>query len=173
MSWTVLQQNFTVTFSFKHENPNIDATIKQIREVIFIQEPKFEFITKEQQWNKQTVKKLLSCYHLQENVLDEDDKHDIQIEEVEGKREVVGPPLESKLISTPIKVKKVNIGIVENPKMANIGDYWDEKTVESIIELLCQYNDLFPTMFIEMKGIAKELGEMKIPLIAKERPIRK
>jgi hypothetical protein len=36
---------------------------------------------------------------------------------------------------------------MENPKMASIGDYWDEKTVEIIIELLCEYNDLFPTTF--------------------------
>jgi hypothetical protein len=98
--------------------------------------------------------------------------HDIQIEEDEGEREVEGPPLESEVIVAPIKVKKVNIGTVENPKMASIGDYWDEQTVESITELLCEYNDLFPTMFTEMKGIAGELGEMKIPLRAEARPIR-
>jgi hypothetical protein len=38
-SWIVLQHNFIVTFSFEHENPNIDATLKQIRGVIFIKEP--------------------------------------------------------------------------------------------------------------------------------------
>jgi hypothetical protein len=69
-------------------------------------------------------------------------------------------------------VKKVNIGIVENHKMASIGDYWDEQIVESIIELLHEYNDLFPTNFTEMKGIAREIGEMNIPLRAKERPIK-
>jgi hypothetical protein len=42
--------------------------------------------------------------------------------------------------------------------MASIGDYWDEKTLESIIELLHEHNDLFPTTFTEMKGIAGELG---------------
>jgi hypothetical protein len=45
------------------------------------------------------------------------------MEVVEGKREVEGPPLESKVIVVSIKVKKVNIGTVENPKMASIGDY--------------------------------------------------
>ena len=55
-----------------------------------------------------------------------------------------GPPIESEFISVPIKVNKVNIGIDEHPKMANIGDYWDEKIVESIIELLRKYNDLIP-----------------------------
>jgi hypothetical protein len=98
------------------------------------------------------VKELLSCYHVQEEVPDEDDPHDIQIEEVEGEREVEGPPLESEVIFALIKVKKVNIGTVENPKMASIGDYWDEKTMESITELLHEYNDLFPTTFTEMKG---------------------
>jgi hypothetical protein len=55
---------FTVTFSFEHENPNIDTTIKQIRGVIFIKEPEVELITEEQQHNRQTVKELLSCYHV-------------------------------------------------------------------------------------------------------------
>jgi len=85
---------------------------------------------------------------------------------------VKGPPIESKFISAPIKVNKVNIGKMEHPKMAIIGDYWDEPTVESITELLGGYNDLFPTTFTEMKGIAGELGEMKIPLRPEERLIR-
>jgi hypothetical protein len=146
-SWTVLQQNFRVTFSFEHENPNIDATLKQIRGMVFIKQPKFKLITKEQQWNRHTVKELLSCYHVQEEAPDEDDLCDIQIEEVEGEREVECPPLESEVIVVSIKVKKVNIGTMENPKMASIGDYWDEKTVESITELLHKYNVIFPTTF--------------------------
>jgi predicted nuclease with RNAse H fold len=50
------------------------------------------------------------------------------------------------------------------PKMASIGDYWDEQTVERITELLREYNDLFPTTFTEMKGITRELGEIKTTL---------
>jgi alpha/beta superfamily hydrolase len=99
----------------------------------------------------------LSCYHVQEEAPDEDYPHDIQIEEEEGERDVEGPPIELEVIVTLIKVKKVNIGIVEHPKMTNIGDYWDEKIVESITKLLQEYNDLFPTTFIEMKGIEGEL----------------
>ena len=29
----------------------------------------------------------------------------------------------------PLKIKKVNIGSHENPKFANIGDYWDDEIV--------------------------------------------
>jgi hypothetical protein len=95
---------------------------------------------------------------VQKEALDEDDPHNIQIEEAKGEIYVEGPPIESKVIAAPIKVKKVNIGIVWNSKMACIGDYWDEQTVEIIIELLREYSDLFPTKFTEVKGIAEELG---------------
>jgi hypothetical protein len=109
---------------------------------------------------------------VQEEAPDEDESCDIQIEEVEGKREVEGPPRESKVIFSPIKVKKSNIGTVANPKMANIGDYWDEKTMEIITELLDEYNDLFPTTFTKMKGTTGDLGEMNIPLRYEAIPIR-
>ena len=122
----VLQKKFIVTFSFEHENPNMHSTLKPIIGVIFIKEPEVECMTEEQLQNRQIVKELLSCYHVQEESLEEDDPHDIQIEEVEGEREVEGPPLESKVFVFLIKVKKVNIGTVENPKMTSIGDYWDE-----------------------------------------------
>jgi hypothetical protein len=56
--------------------------------------------------------------------------------------------------------------------MPSIGDYWDEKTLERITKLLCEYSDLFPTTFIDMKGIVGELGEMKIPIKLEARPIR-
>jgi hypothetical protein len=48
-----------------------------------------------QQQNRKIVKELLSCYHVQGEEPDEDDPHDIQIKEVEGEREVEGPPMES------------------------------------------------------------------------------
>jgi hypothetical protein len=91
---------------------------------------------------------------------------------MEGERELEGPSLESEAFVAPIKVKKVNIGTSENPKMANIGDYWDEQTMEIITELLNKYSDLFPTTFTDMKGIKREPGEMKIPLNPEARFVR-
>jgi CTP:phosphocholine cytidylyltransferase-like protein len=55
--------------------------------------------------------------------------------------------MELKVFFVPNKVKKVNIGTNENPKMASIRYYWDEKTMESITKLLREYNNMFPTMF--------------------------
>jgi hypothetical protein len=114
----------------------------------------------------------LSCYQVQEDIPDKENPHDIQIAEVEGDKDVKGPQIEFQVIYAPIKVKKVNIGIAKHPKMASIGDYWDDPIVESITELLREYNDLFPTKFTEMNVIAGELGEMKIALRTKVRPIK-
>jgi hypothetical protein len=54
-NWTLLQQNFTFTFSFEHEKSNIDSTLKYIIGVIFIQEPEVELITIEQTNNERTI----------------------------------------------------------------------------------------------------------------------
>jgi hypothetical protein len=62
--WVTLQYDFTVTFSFEHENPNINTALKRIRNIIFIEEPEVEAIIEVQQWNKKTVKDILSCYHV-------------------------------------------------------------------------------------------------------------
>ena len=67
-------------------------------------------------------------------------------------------------MSYPLKSWKVNIGSEENPKFANVGDYWDEETMAKITDLLHEFQDVFPTKFSEMKGILGDLREMKIPL---------
>ena len=50
--------------------------------------------------------------------------------------------------SKPLKTSKINIGTSEVPKFSFIGDYWDEETICNIIDLLHEYQDLFPTKFI-------------------------
>jgi hypothetical protein len=44
--------------------------------------------------------------------------------------------------------------------------------VERITKLLHEYSDLFPTTFIEMEGIERERGEIKIPLKPEDRSSR-
>jgi hypothetical protein len=121
-----------VTFSFEHENPNIDSALKSIQGMIFFEALEVEIITKYQQHNRQIVKDLLSCYHVAKEAPDEDDLHNIQITKIEGEREVEGPFMESEELAAPIKVKKVNIGTKENQKMASIGDCLDDQTLERI-----------------------------------------
>ena len=57
-------------------------------------------------------------------------------------------------------------------KFSNIKEYWDDETIEKITELLHEFRDLFPTKFSEMKGIVRDLREMKIPLNPNAKPIK-
>jgi hypothetical protein len=47
----------------------------------------------------------------------------------------------------PLKMKKHNIGTEEAPKMVIIGDYWDQETMMQVVDLLKEYEDLFPRSF--------------------------
>ena len=42
----------------------------------------------------------------------------------------------------------------------------------NITDLLHEFQDLFPTKFLDMKGILGDLGEMKIPLKLDAKPVR-
>lgn len=53
-----------------------------------------------------------------------------------------------------------------------LGDYWDDATVDKIAELLCKYQDLFPTKITDLKGIIGDLGMMKITLKPDVKPIK-
>ena len=93
---------------------------------------------------------------------DDDDPLDVNILEFEATHAVEGFGISSDQFLNPLKVKKINIGSPKNPKFSNIGDYWDEDTVRNIMELLHEFEDLFPKKFSKMKGIVGELGEMNI-----------
>jgi len=77
---------------------------------------------------------------------------------------VCRPQIEDPDITVPLKTKQVNIGTKEELKYSMLGYYWDDATVEKVIELLCEYRDLFPTKITELKRILGELGVMKITL---------
>jgi hypothetical protein len=59
--------------------------------------------------------------------------------------------------------------------MVIIGDSCDQEIVTQVIDLLKEYEDLFPRSFSKMKGIVGSLWEMKIQLnrdvnLVKKRP---
>ena len=88
----------------------------------------------------------------------------VNIRETEGRRDIEGPGVELPFVGQRVKIKKVNIGTDQAPKLSNVGDYWDDSTINKITKLLHEYQDLFVTNFIYMKGIKGPMGEMKIPL---------
>ncbi|KAH9298190.1 hypothetical protein KI387_029872 [Taxus chinensis] len=73
----------------------------------------------------------------------------------------------------PLKTNKVNIGLGEEPKEAIIRDYWLDKEFSKIIEILHEFEDLFPHRYHELKFVHHSLGEMKIKLKDGACPVRK
>lgn len=92
----------------------------------------------------------MECYNFLADE-EEEDPRNVNIQESEGSRDVQGPTLGLPEITEKVKIKKINIGIEEDPKFASIGDYWADETVGHIADLLQEYQDLFPTKFVEMK----------------------
>jgi hypothetical protein len=56
----------------------------------------------------------------------------VNISETEGQRDIEEPGIELPFVGKPIKIKKVNIGTKKTPKLANVGDYWDDDTISNI-----------------------------------------
>jgi hypothetical protein len=96
----------------------------------------------------------------------------VNIVEIEGKKNIEGPGVELPFIEQLIKIKKVNIGKEQEPKLANVGDYWDDANIDKITELQHEYQGLFPTKFTDIKGIKGPMGDMKIPLKLDASPVK-
>jgi len=64
----------------------------------------------------------------------------------------------------PLKTKKHNIGTKYVPKMVVIRNYWNQEIVAQVPDLLKEYEDMLPMIFLEMKGIVGSLEEMNIKL---------
>jgi len=56
-------------------------------------------------------------------------------------------------------------------KFVNIRYYRDEDIIDKVIEVLREYQDLFPTKFYDVKGIVGDLGVMKIMLKPDAKPV--
>jgi hypothetical protein len=116
------------------------------------------------------LQKLQGCYNI--NIDEDDDPRKVNIAETKGQRDVEGPGVEIPFIGQLIKIKKVNIGVEKTSNLANVGDYWDAATIDKIIELLHEYEELFPIKFTDIKGIKGPMGEMRIPLKPYARPVK-
>lgn len=60
---------------------------------------------------------------------------------------VRGPKLDSVDYAKWIKKQKVNIGMEEKLELVIIGEYWDDKITQKMVNLLHKYHDWFPITF--------------------------
>jgi hypothetical protein len=84
-----------------------------------------------------TSLKLQGCYNISADK--DDDLRKVNIAEKKGQRDVEGPGVDLPFIEQPINIKKINIGREKTPKLANVGYYWDDATIDKITKLLHEY----------------------------------
>jgi len=75
-------------------------------------------------------------------------------------------------ITVPLKMKHLNIGRDVELKYAMLSNYWDDSTVDKVLELLREYQDLFSTKITYLKGIVGNLGMMNITLKPDVKPVK-
>lgn len=78
-----------------------------------------------------------------------------------------------KWMDVEIKYNKVDISNDSQPKTAKVGDYWSEKQTTEIVNLLKENHDIFSIDYKYLKGLIKEMGEMKIDFVPRAKPMKK
>jgi hypothetical protein len=162
--WYGMTQKFVAIFLFESQYPSVDQALQVLRKNVFEEEPNLPIEQEEDEWTA-SFQKFQGCYNI--NADEDDDPRNVNIVETKGQRDVEGSGVELAFIEQPIKIKKVNIGTEQAPKLANVGDYWDDAAIYKIRELLHEYHDLFPTNFTDMKGIKGPHGRDEHPLEAR------
>ena len=93
------------------------------------------------------LQSMMECYKISGEPEDNDELWNINILKIEGSKAGTTLDIPTNPMSHPLRIRKVNIGMEENPKFASVGDYWDEETMENIMDLLHEFQDLFLTKF--------------------------
>ncbi|KAH9299875.1 hypothetical protein KI387_044098, partial [Taxus chinensis] len=92
-------------------------------------------------------------------VIDGEEKESLNFDHSVGMHEVVDSVDACACVyHEPLKTRKANIGSEKEPKEAIIGDYWLDKEVSNIIDLLREFEDLFLCGYHELKGVHHPLG---------------
>ena len=56
-------------------------------------------------------------------------------------------------LDAKVKTKEVDISKDDRPKIAKIGDYWNEHQTTEIINLLREFQDVFARDYKDLKGL--------------------
>jgi hypothetical protein len=184
--WKTLKDQFCRDFSFTGKSPELHLVLQRIQEMLFTDICKqrsspvvcsdhVHFLQSNRGHNP--IRIPLACCKIDKGLEESNELEELRnlnIKETEGTREIQDtiPSHTCSSYNHPLKLQKVNIGSEEHPKIASIGDYWDEKTMNEVQSLLREYEDLFPKTFSELKGIKGAMGEMKIELKPDSKPMK-
>ena len=82
---------------------------------------------------------MMGFYNVTGGPYDGEHPRNINIPEYEGSQDIAKPKMLIDRVNQPLKIQTVNIETKEEPKFANIGDYWNEETMVNIIDLLHEF----------------------------------
>jgi hypothetical protein len=149
-NWQTLEDHFFNDFSFKSKYLDLEVVLQRIKEFIFIdnsnQKSYLVVCAKNIQELQTNIhlkleKRPIECYKIEndlETPYDLEELRNLSIKETKGNREIqnILPSQTDASYNHPLKLRKVNIGTTEQPKIVMVGDYWDEKTSQEIQSLL-------------------------------------
>ena len=141
-TWEELSVFFAQTFSFQDANTEVCNALHIIRNVVL----KFIPVTYPVDPHAHcSIQSMMTCYNLSREIEDDDELQNVNIPKFEGSHSVAALEIPTDSMNKPLRIQKVDIGMAENPKFANVGDYWDEEMMAKITDLLHEFQDLFPT----------------------------
>jgi hypothetical protein len=144
--WKMLKGQFYQDFSFSGKSPEITLVLQQIKKMLFTDEYKPKYpptVCSEHEhllhysFYPSPTRVPMACSKVDKDPEDSEDLEELRhltFKESTGTR-IVKDHISDDVSSSytkPMKLWKVNIGSEEHPKMASIGDYWDEKTMTEI-----------------------------------------
>ena len=112
--------SFIHTFSFADENPFTHSALQDIHnkvlEIVLIELPVGS------QWTL-APQMMTKCYKVSGELDDEDDPRVFYVPKSEGSRDIEAPKMPCDKFKQLLKIKKVNIGTIEDLEFSSIGDY--------------------------------------------------
>ena len=126
---------FARCFSFAGDTELESQALHAIRAVPFFRDPQIDGCTRPA---RPEVVRELVCQRINGDPEDDglEDLRHLYFEEKEGEWNVNEELATEGVHLWPLKTKKLNIGTEEKPKLATVGDYWDEETTKEIFSLL-------------------------------------
>ena len=175
--WNAMATQFINNFSFKDVDQHMTETLYAIKRILFTPGQLSEGCVDEmflQYLYDIGSPEYMAC----DKVDAKPDKDGLEglrhltFEETEGERDIQESPAGEASHLLLMKLRNQYIGIEDKPKMASVGDYWDEQKTKDIFDLLQEYQDLFPSLVAELKGVKGDIGEMKIVLKPDTHPVK-
>ena len=127
---------FLQTFNFQDADPEVCNALHLIHDIVLKVTPVAYLVDPHANCS---IQSMMMCYDFSEEPEGGDELRNVNIPESEGSRGVISPDILMDSMNQPVHIRKIDIRTTENPKFANVGDYWGEETIAKITDLLHEF----------------------------------